>query len=149
MPAMADRPKPELETVHRNVRAVVLHKHPSVLAFSRAKGFEQTTINRIAKGTQDPSTALLNRIAASQGFEGWMLLRADFDVKKPPAPANLSADAVAVAKALDGISDPGRRVRAYAKVSLAIIEALGESDPPSPETPRPALAPKRSRVSSR
>lgn len=88
MAKRSERPNPTT-VIGKNLLAVIdvearrLNEPFSVNAWARRHKFVQTTIDRVLKG-QDPSTALVRKIAAAASLEPWHMLIEDLDPQNPP-----------------------------------------------------------------
>jgi hypothetical protein len=107
----------------RNIRE--LFKYPterSVNRWCQDHNLIQATINRIANGTRDATTAIVEEIASKTGYAAWQLMLPDFDPRRMPAmmdPAVMHAAAV-----FASITDPTKRAAAD-----AMLQALAPVAP--------------------
>lgn len=138
-----------LNTFQRSLRALVDASGLSVNAWAKRYGLVQSSVDRMVKGGLDPRTSTVEQIAERIGVHPWQLFYTE-QAASPARSSGLSAQAVALAQALDRMPDEARKARAYA-VALQLIQFENEPAPaariePAPQAskrePQPALAPK-------
>lgn len=78
-------PEEDARACAKNLFAIIEHsKLGSVNAWAVKHKLSQTTVNRIVRGTLDPSTATLTEIAKAAGLAAWHLLYPGLDPRHIP-----------------------------------------------------------------
>lgn len=77
--------EPELNTVQRNIRALIDREELTVNGWALKHELVQSTINRIVTGKLDPSSSVIERIAGRVGMAGWQLMVPGMNAANPPA----------------------------------------------------------------
>ncbi len=109
----------------RNVRACIEYEcSGSVNAWvAKYPGLSQSTVNKIANGTQNPSVSVLEGIAEKTGYAAWQLLHPDFSPRTMPK--LMDARAMRVAAIYSAITDEKERKRVGAIMEQFATEPQG------------------------
>lgn len=120
---------------------------PSVRAWALTHGLDEKKVHRALTANDVQLVATLEELALKLNRPVWELLHPAMSAHRRLAPPELSADALDVAKALDRISDPQRRAKAYAlMIQIAEFENAPPGAPSTPApSPRPSARPARHR----
>lgn len=115
-------------------------ERPSVRAWALAHHLDEKKVHRALHAVDVQLVATVDDIAGKLNRAAWELLFPGLKAHRRPAPPELAADAMDVAKALDKIRDPERRATAYA-LMLQVAVAVNVPTPSAPSTQAPSPPP--------